>query len=714
MKKIICFSFSFLMVIVTVINFLNYSGNSTMLVFDNTDDLTVITNDKISNTQLIKLLVKTAKELNTDVAFQTWSDDLSVRKIYKTNNTDDFLNLDIYGESQKLSDKQCISTLSQVKGYTVIPLNISNFQYDTTVYPLTESNYSSVDSTTFKVSSEFVGDFQSVLEKNGIELVSFSLPLQAFLNVYNPFTNSVCPFLVVLFSIFIYFLNNAKRHTLKRLEGYSSYRIMLEEIGTILLRLAIIFAVVEVLNAVLFAIHNINLLPQYLQYTASSILTVYIPAIIFVTLLSSVAVIFHNNNLYIKGKENKTFVLILSAVIKTITTVLMCVMLIDSINALGYSVNKYITAKEAHTRLSGYTSVRMTPVTNSANDKNMQNFYLRSVKEYNAITTASSYYEKIDSQLNEDILYEFNGENDLSYQYNDENDLSYEYDKYVSNKILDVNANYFKINPIYKTNGELVSEKDFAKDKYNLLVAENAEHTDALIKYVKGYLQIGDSDFNVIYYKENQRFLLIDACNTSAYAVDPYVNIAEGIRFKRIKNYYPSEVTGNQNQFLLKLDSTDSYSKVLKLAKETGVEESILDVQSTSAIIATEFEAATDNLLGNAIQTVLYAFLYVFLTVFFIKTYQETYQSQIAVKKLSGGGVFMLHKKYIWASVIMLMLTVLGVVTQMIVQEMLYTTPIIYGIATPIILWVIEMIFFALYASRLTRKNILETLKGVK
>ena len=183
MKKIICFSFSFLMVIVTVINFLNYSGNSTMLVFDNTDDLTVITNDKISNTQLIKLLVKTAKELNTDVAFQTWSDDLSVRKIYKTNNTDDFLNLDIYGESQKLSDKQCISTLSQVKGYTVIPLNISNFQYDTTVYPLTESNYSSVDSTTFKVSSEFVGDFQSVLEKNGIELVSFSLPLQAFLNV---------------------------------------------------------------------------------------------------------------------------------------------------------------------------------------------------------------------------------------------------------------------------------------------------------------------------------------------------------------------------------------------------------------------------------------------------------------------------------------------------------------------------------------------------
>ena len=119
-------------------------------------------------------------------------------------------------------------------------------------------------------------------------------------------------------------------------------------------------------------------------------------------------------------------------------------------------------------------------------------------------------------------------------------------------------------------------------------------------------------------------------------------------------------------------------------------------------------------MIQYAIQTILYAFLYVFLTVFFIKTYQETYQSQIAVKKLSGGGVFMLHKKYIWASVIMLMLTVSGVVILMNVQGMLYTTPIIYGIATPIILWVIEMIFFALYASRLTRKNILETLKGVK
>lgn len=697
------------MVIVTVINFLNYSGNSTMLVFDNTDDLTVITNDKISNTQLIKLLVKTAKELNTDVAFQTWIDDLSVRKIYKTNNTDDFLNLDIYGESQKLSDKQCISTLSQVKGYTVIPLNISNFQYDTTVYPLTESNYSSVDSTTFKVSSEFVGDFQSVLEKNGIELVSFSLPLQAFLNVYNPFTNSVCPFLVVLFSIFIYFLNNAKRHTLKRLEGYSSYRIMLEEIGTVLLRLAIIFVIAEGLNVLLFAIHNINLLQEYLQYTAGSILAIYIPIIILATLLSSVTVIFHGSNLYIKGKESKTPILVLSAIIKTVTFVLMCLPLISSATSLPKCIADYITVSDAYAKLENYVAVRMTDSNDKNESKLLQKFYQKVEKENNAVINEPMY--------NSDILNGYDKEyiDNIPEYIDNEHGFTYEYYRYVDNCRFTLNTNFLKINPIYKTNGKSVSKKDFDDNKYNLLVPENAEYVDDLIKTIKYNYQKEDMQFNVIYYKPNQKVLITAYGNNDAYAVDPYIIIDDGTDYYSVDGFdYPIAMIGNQNEFMIEVSSDNPYKEIMKIAQEVGVEENIIDVVSANTVLANQLANSEQTMIQYAIQTILYAFLYVFLTVFFIKTYQETYQSHIAVKKLSGGGVFMLHKKYIWASVIMLMLTVSGVVILMNVQGMLYTTPIIYGIATPIILWVIEMIFFALYASRLTRKNILETLKGVK
>lgn len=709
MKKIICFSFSFLMVIVTVINFLNYSGNSTMLVFDNTDDLTVITNDKISNTQLIKLLVKTAKELNTDVAFQTWSDDLSVRKIYKTNNTDDFLNLDIYGESQKLSDKQCISTLSQVKGYTVIPLNISNFQYDTTVYPLTESNYSSVDSTTFKVSSEFVGDFQSVLGKNGIELVSFSLPLQEFLNVYNPFTNSVCPFLVVLFSIFIYFLNNAKRHTLKRLEGYSPYEIMLEEIGTVLLRLAIIFVIAEGLNVLLFAIHNINLLQEYLQYTAGSILAIYIPIIILATLLSSVTVIFHGSNLYIKGKESKTPILVLSAIIKTVTFVLMCLPLISSATSLPKCIADYITVSDAYAKLENYVAVRMRDSNDKNESKLLQKFYQKVEKENNAVINEPMY--------NSDILNGYDKEyiDNIPEYIDNEHGFTYEYYRYVDNCRFTLNTNFLKINPIYKTNGKSVSKKDFDDNKYNLLVPENAEYVDDLIKTIKYNYQKEDMQFNVIYYKPNQKVLITAYGNNDAYAVDPYIIIDDGTDYYSVDGFdYPIAMIGNQNEFMIEVSSDNPYKEIMKIAQEVGVEENIIDVVSANTVLANQLANSEQTMIQYAIQTILYAFLYVFLTVFFIKTYQETYQSHIAVKKLSGGGVFMLHKKYIWASVIMLMLTVSGVVILMNVQGMLYTTPIIYGIATPIILWVIEMIFFALYASRLTRKNILETLKGVK
>lgn len=709
MKKIICLSFSFLMVIISVVNFLNYSNASSVSIFKGLDSVYVEKPEGIKNRAFVKQIEKIAEELNIDIAYQVLSDNAKTMNIYKTNNTDDFLNINLQGESQKLAKNQCISTLPKVDGYEVIPLYISTFVRNTTVYPIENCDYTCLAVNTIIVSENDEGIFLTELENAGIELGESSAPVAIFGNIYDEAAYTVCPLLVVVFSIFIYFLSNAKKHTLKRLEGYSPYEIMLEEIGTVLLRLAIIFVIAEGLNVLLFAIHNINLLQEYLQYTAGSILAIYIPIIILATLLSSVTVIFHGSNLYIKGKESKTPILVLSAIIKTVTFVLMCLPLISSATSLPKCIADYITVSDAYAKLENYVAVRMTDSNDKNESKLLQKFYQKVEKENNAVINEPMYSSDILNGYDKEYI------DNIPEYIDNEHGFTYEYYRYVDNCRFTLNTNFLKINPIYKTNGKSVSKKDFDDNKYNLLVPENAEYVDDLIKTIKYNYQKEDMQFNVIYYKPNQKVLITAYGNNDAYAVDPYIIIDDGTDYYSVDGFdYPIAMIGNQNEFMIEVSSDNPYKEIMKIAQEVGVEENIIDVVSANTVLANQLANSEQTMIQYAIQTILYAFLYVFLTVFFIKTYQETYQSQIAVKKLSGGGVFMLHKKYIWASVIMLMLTVLGVVTQMIVQEMLYTTPIIYGIATPIILWVIEMIFFALYASRLTRKNILETLKGVK
>lgn len=92
MKKIVYISFSVLMIIMTIVNFLNFSDSSTISVFDGLSNISIEQPDNMSNKDFIGILEDTAEKLNIDIAYQSLDSNKKGINIYKTNNKSDFLN----------------------------------------------------------------------------------------------------------------------------------------------------------------------------------------------------------------------------------------------------------------------------------------------------------------------------------------------------------------------------------------------------------------------------------------------------------------------------------------------------------------------------------------------------------------------------------------------------------------------------------------------
>lgn len=708
MKKIVYISFSVLIVIMTIVNFLNFSDSSTISVFDGLSNIAIEQPDNMSNKDFIRILEDTAKNQNIDIAYQSLSNDTKGINIYKTNNTSDFMNINTYNNIQQISDNQCISTLSSVEGYKVVPLYMSTFVRNTTIYTFDKCVNHRISSTNFMIKENRADEFIKALNDIGINAEMNVVPLTYPANQYNEFNYSFCILLVVLLSIFISFIDNAKTHTLKRLEGYSSLRIMAEESVGILFVLLIIFIAIESISIALFAVHNIEILDEFILFNIKSLLGIYLPVIVFAVLLSSLTVIQHSNNLYIKGKANKAFILYATATVKTVAFVFMCAPFITAVILLPNYINSYQLSAKANNILTGYVEPLLTSIEDDSH--NIKTFYNKAVENYEAVLFEDKYHPEDLEYYSENFEQNYNNNPELN---------TYDYQRYVNYYQLTINSNYLNLNPLHKPNGDLITKKDFPKDKYNILVSEDAEHTDAFVKYIQVYHKTF-SDYkneelpiNIVYYKSDEKFLMINSLSSDMYIKNPYVTVIDGLN----QEYYDDCIYGilNSNSSFILLnpdtETDDLYEAVLPLIEETGMKDIVYSVTYANESYAEELANNRNYVLKNLIQVLIYGSLYAFLMIYFIRTYAENYRNDIAVRKLSGEGFFRLHKRYFSAIALMIVVTLLGV----LINQKDYITVNSFSfsiVAVPLVLWIIEIFIFVLYTKKLTYKNILKALKG--
>lgn len=710
MKKTVYISFFVLMVIMTIVNFLNFSDSSTISIFDGLSNISIKRPENMSNKDFVEILENISKKQNIDIAYQHFSTDAKGINIYKTNNTNDFMNINTANNIQQISDNQCISTISSIEGYQVVPLYISSFVRDTTIYTFDKCVNHRISPTSFMIKENGADKFIDALNDVGIKAELNVVPVTYSANQYDAFDYSFCLFLVVLLAVFISFIDNAKTHTLKRLEGYSTARIMAEESIGMLFCLLIIFTVVEAVSITFFAVHNIQILDEFILFNINSLLKIYLPLIVLAVLLSSLTVMQHSNNLYIKGKVNKSFILYATATVKTVAFVFMCAPFITAVIFLPKYVNSYQLSAKVNNMLTGYVE----PLLSYTEDNffAVKNFYNIATEDYGAVFFEDRYNPEELEYYSENFEQNYNNNPELN---------TYDYQMYVSHYQLSINSNYLKLNPLHKPNGDLITEKDFPKDKYNVLVSEDAEHIDAFVKYIQVCHKTFNSykneelPINIVYYKGNEKFLMLNSLSSEIYVKNPYVTVIDGLNQKYYNNCINGILNSSASFILLNPNSEtdDLYEAILPLIEETGIKDIVYNVTYANEGYAEELANNRNYVLKNFIQVLIYGSLYIFLMIYFIRTYSENYQNDIAVRKLSGENFFRLHSRYFSAVATMIAVTFTGV----LINQKEYITVMGFSfsiVAVPLALWVIEIFIFVLYTNRLTHKNILKALKGGK
>lgn len=698
------------MVIITIVNYSNFAYMNKNSIYNGLTEVIAERPENITNKQLVADIEDICQKLGTDVMYSTSGDNGTSRLFYKTNNLDNFLNIKLDGNTQKLKSGECFSTLDSVDKHNVKALYMSVLFGNSTIYPFEECIEYNLATAGFCVTTEAYDDFIFELESRGYTTYLNENPLTLGDTLYNMTDYITSLFIIFVISLFIYFIHNGKEHVLKKLEGYSSANIIIEKIGEFIVGFLVIFIIIEIVNLIVFSIFNNRLLTDYIIYTIHSPMTMCLGLVVIALFLSSLSVIFHNNNIFIKGKRNKNTVLYLTAVAKVAVIIFICTPFIVSIKILPSVISNYHNAKVVEEKTQNYVVPNIYGWRSEDINEKLRNFYNLAVDEYNGIfmdgTSWHNNYdvEKIDVEKYRDRLQVPKG-------------LTLEEFIYINLYYININANYLNLNPIHKPDGTLITDDDFDNNKLNIMVSENEKHINAVITNFKSlYKEIMENEFpgevlefNIIYYKDGEEFCLLNSGynNSVSYAKNPIVYIEEGMLHKLESDNVISFF--DNNRFILETYTNDPYNEILPLIKKCGLEGVILNTSTTSEGFQRAMSINMEALMEYGIQTVMCLILYIFISVFYVKTYLQNYKDDIAIRKLSGESFFVLHKRFFTISLIALVVTLVGLVI-VLPQNLSDFSGVELWI--PMVVFIFEAIIFKIYSGVFTRKGILKTLKG--
>lgn len=712
MKKIVYFCFSALVIIISIVNYFNFSYQVNTSLYNGLCEIIVENTSKKSNTDIINDLKEISASIGSDIFCKTAENNGKLTVIYKTNNTEDFLNINIDNNSQVLKKNQCISTCKSVEGYDVITLRMPILYYDYTIYSFDHCKNIRFDKIGYCVKEEYANSFIDKFNTMGYSADYSGFPLYISGDLYELNNYAVFPLAIMVLAIFIYFMNNAKEHVLEKMEGYSSVQVILQELKRFLPVLLVIFAVVQIVNIIVYSVLNNGLLMEYIQYNINSDLFVYLGITLIAMLLASCVVLVHTGTAYIKGRKSKKTVLIITALAKIALTVALSVNLVGTVEmvvAISSSINVTNVISD---KITNYVNPNVYGDLTDEDHKKLEKFYNLACEKHNGIYINATNWAGDAESAPIDVEYY------KDYPLYIPEGLTLEEVLYVNSYKMSINPNYLSVNPIYKPDGSPVTEKDFKKDKYNLLVSENEENVDAYITNTNdAYHNIlaenyggKKLEYNVIRYRQDELFYIFNTTSVETgctYAKNPIVEVQYGMEYELNKGYVTSSYY--YNQFILQTRTDDPYQEILPTIKECGLEGIILDVVTATDAVQEYMSQYREAYINNFINIIMYLSLYVFIFIFFINTYLENIKDEIAIRKLSGETFLSLHSKYL---LIALAITAVVVVLSITFAGEMYQMFMINSVIIPLVISVVECIVFRIYANKFTRKNILKTLKG--
>jgi hypothetical protein len=612
--------------------------------------------------------------------------DLSEKKpsynYYKTNHTTDFVNISSSHKGIILDRSECISTTTN-EGYTSYRLNFPSIYQDITFYNWYEASTYDLSSCEYLVSNDNYEEVTSAITNLGYPVTTFQgvvifdqLPISMFASI---------PALMLVASMCFYNLSGGKKNVLKKMEGYTTRSIIIDELKYNASAFLISFLTIETITIAAAAFLFKWALFQYIIFSLNYILICLL--VLFAGfIVASILIYTQNSTEHIKGKMPKRGIYLISIFSKIIFLVFIMFFMTIALNNLLTSYNMYMSANFFKEKVSSYVTIE--PGINAFSgdfDDNFLSFYNETIDNNNGILIDADNYSI--SIISGKTSYEEHGQDSII-----------------------VNDNYLSFNPIYDTNGKTITPDSFSEDKFNILIPDTK--IDEMDKYRK-YAQTS--------YSLDTNFITYDADKTDIYSYnataaigeygridEPVILIADGTW---LGDYYGGYVSSwcSMGSYFIKTYTDDPYSELLPLLEKTGVASVVHRTPYVSSASEENLNMLLRMLRLYGSQSIILLIGLASIVVFSTKLYCENYRDRIAYSLIEGYSL----PSYIKSHFILIITNyiIILIIVLFVMKKLTGISMNLYILAGT---FIGEIIITFILTKKYTRINLYEIVKGAE
>ncbi|MCD4670693.1 MAG: hypothetical protein K8S14_09635, partial [Actinomycetia bacterium] len=577
---------------------------------------------------------------------------------------------------------ECISTTTN-EGYTSYRLNFPSIYQDITFYNWYQAGIYDLSSCVYFVSNDNYDEVAAAITNLGYPvntsqgvLIFSQLPISIF---------AFIPAFMLVASICFYALSGGKKNVLKKMEGYTTRNIIIDELKYNAPAFLISFLIIETITLAAAAFFFKWAVFQYSIFSLKYILICLL--VLFAGFIVAALLIYIQNSAeHIKGKVPKKGIYLISILSKCIFLVFIMYLMTISLNVVLICYNTYRTANFLKEKVSGYVTIPLYESNASSSNlfDNYLSFYNETVDNYNGILIDASNYRY--SLMTGSTSCEKYGEDSIT-----------------------VNDNYLSFNPIYDTNGKIITPDSFSDGKFNILIPETK--IDEMDKYRKQIQKWCSLNINFITYDADKTDIYSYNARTGTGECgridEPVILIADSNWLSDHAFYVVNWCSSGS--YFIKTYTDDPYSELLPLLKETG----IASVTPRTPYVSSEFDETINNLLPGlrlyGTQSIALLIGLVAIVLFSAKLYCENYRDRITYCLIEGYSLPGCIKSH-------LILTIISYILVLIIA--LFIMKNFTGISTNFYIlagaFIGEIIITFIVCRKYTRINLYEIVKGAE
>lgn len=608
---------------------------------------------------------------------------------YKTNIDDEFLRINTSKGTSLLDRDECFTNTDLlVQGISVYRLNIPTTD-SIIIYPFEYLEKTGCDISTCILYCKTASSktlFQSLTDK-GFVISNYSY------STYTSDSNSIIiliPAAMFLVAVLFYTLSECKKIVLLKMDGYSCFDIIGQEICANLRFDLILTLVLCVLTAVIVRFFVGYSMLTYIKETKNIFLTaVYV--IVFSIVIRLIITAFTNKHAHIKGAVPKRTLYSVTNIVKALSLLALMIMsittiimnLLPAINSYKSSL-KFADKIKNRASFSQYGNYEQSLLDDQ--NVNLLPFYKEVCEERDALYIDASDYSVIGGIQ----TWELSGEDKPR---------------------IDVNENYLDYSIFFDPHGKKITSNDINPQAFNVLLPDQITDQDRTI--VEMYREA--------FHYEEANIMIYDSGNYEMYSfitdgVDSDLGMITTPPMIFVYDYHffelcPEEISQILYGKLFIKTSTDKPEVELRpLIKKYNLENTIDRVSSTDENIQEYLKDASDYLISCIISALLVAVVIIGISVFSADIYCRNNSKKISVELIEGKSPNASVKKHL---IIQLIIYALVFVMTLVISAVLHTNMIITGI---IVLAVMTVDYLIIYARCLKQsyKNLYGIIKGEK